>query len=161
MRNRWTPEDNVVSTVRYQIAWCTMFRRPLLSGQIKSRLLILLHEKAKEIDCSIESCEIHPDHVALSIDSPPTHSAHYVIQQLKAFTSRRLREEFREMKTKVPSPWTRTYFCTSLGRSVQSEIEEFVSNQRTRCDSRVPAEQIALPFSLASRQAVENKANAI
>ena len=161
MKNRWSPEEKVVSNVRYHLVWCTMFRRPLLEGQIKSRLLILLHEKAKEIGCSIESCDISPDHVSVSIISPPTHSAHYIIQQFKAYTSRRLREEYREMKTRVPSPWTRTYFCSSLGRSVRDEVDEFVASQRTRCDSRVPVEQIALPFSTAPGRRKEHKAEVI
>jgi IS605 OrfB family transposase len=59
-----------------------------------------LIEKAQGIGISIEEIEIMPDHVHLFIKASPGDAPHWIIQQLKGYTSRRLREECSELRRK-------------------------------------------------------------
>jgi len=49
------------------------------------RLLIL---KAKDIGLTIDKMEIMPDHVHLFVKANPTSAPHWIVQQLKGYTSR-------------------------------------------------------------------------
>ncbi|MBN1134826.1 MAG: transposase, partial [Methanosarcinaceae archaeon] len=40
---------------------------------------------------------------------------HWIVQQLKGYTSRILRQEFLELRTRLPTLWTRSYYCESVG----------------------------------------------
>jgi putative transposase len=75
----------------------------------------LLIEKAQGIGITIEQIEIMPDHVHLFIKTSPGEAPDWVVQQLKGYTSRRLREEFSELVSKLPTLWTRSYYCERVG----------------------------------------------
>lgn len=45
--------------------------------------------------------EVMPDHVHLFIKSDPTNSPHYIVQQMKGYTSRILRKEYDQLRSKL------------------------------------------------------------
>ncbi len=133
MKARWQASDGTVYDVGYLLVWCTKYRRPLLEGKIESRLRELLFERAQELGISIEGMEIMPDHVNLSVSSPPVHAPHFIIQQLKGHTSRILRREFGTVRSRVPTLWTRSYWCASFGRPSASrkiEVQKYLEEQK-------------------------------
>ena len=110
--------------------WCPKYRRPVLTGDIERRLKELLKEKAKEIGVDIEEMEVMPDHVHLFVKAKPTASPHWIVQQLKGYTSRILREEFPELKRKLPSLWTRSYYVESVGHISEETIKKYIEDQK-------------------------------
>jgi putative transposase len=84
---RWTTSNKAVYNLGYHIIWCPKYRRKLLTNSVETRLKELLYKKADELGLTIETCEIMPDHVHLFIKSSPVDSPHFIVQQLKGYTS--------------------------------------------------------------------------
>ena len=95
---RWKRSSKSVYNVGYHLIWCPKYRRSVLIGNIDTRLKELMLLKAKELGITIEQMEIMPDHVHLFIKADPTLAPHYVVQQLKGYTSRVLRQEFPQLR---------------------------------------------------------------
>lgn len=98
MKERWTTSRTAVYNIAYHLIWCPKYRRRVLTGEVERRLADLLHRKAEELEITIETMEIMPDHVHLFVKSSPVNSPHYIVQQLKGSTSRILRQEFPSLK---------------------------------------------------------------
>jgi putative transposase len=92
----------------------------------------LLLSKSKEIEIDIEKMEIMPDHVHLFIKADPTASPHWIVQQLKGYTSHEMRNEFPELKSRLPSLWTRSYYCESVGHISEATIKRYIEEQRNQ-----------------------------
>lgn len=58
MNVRWTTSNKAIFNIGYHLIWCTKYRRKLLTGDIESRLKILLAGKAEDMGLSIETMEI-------------------------------------------------------------------------------------------------------
>lgn len=129
---RWKCSKTAVHNLAYHIIWCPKYRRNVLQNKIEQRLRNLLYEKAYEIDVIIETMEIMPDHVHLFVKAPPTACPHWIIQQLKGYTSRKLRKEFKELKTRLPSLWTRSYYIESVGNISEGTIRKYIEEQKGR-----------------------------
>jgi putative transposase len=114
----------------YHFVWCPKYRRPVLLGKIRDRLEELINQKSEELGCRIISLSIQPDHIHLFIGSTPTLSPNRVIGEIKGFSSRILRKEFRELKSKLPTLWTRSYFISSHGHISDKMIEKYIEEQR-------------------------------
>lgn len=130
MINRYVTNSGSVYNIGYHLIWCTKYRRKVLIGDIEQSLKNLCLEKATEIGVSIESIEVMPDHVHIFCKSIPTYAPHYIVQQMKGYTSRVLRDTFPSLKSKLPTLWTRSYFCESVGHISQETIIKYIENQK-------------------------------
>lgn len=132
MKDRWQRSEHSVFNVGYHIIWCPKYRRKVLTGEVEIRLKELLLEKAKQIEVTIERMEVMPDHVHLFVKSVPTNPIHYIVQQLKGYTSRILRSEFGYLTTRLPTLWTRSYYCETIGHISEDVIKRYIEEQKTR-----------------------------
>lgn len=130
--NRWTKSKTVVYNIGYHLIWCSKYRRKVLTGDAETRLKELLAEKAGQIDIEIVQMEIMPDHVHLFVKATPVNSPHYIVQQLKGYTSRLLRQEFPSLKSRLPSLWTRSYYCESVGHISEETVQKYIEDQKNR-----------------------------
>ena len=76
--------------------------------------------------------EIMPDHVHVFINSNPIDSPHFIVQQLKGYTSNILRKEFIELKSKLPTLWTRSYYTESVGHLSEEIIKKYILDQKNK-----------------------------
>lgn len=129
---RWTTSNKAVFNVAYHLIWCPKYRRKVLVGDIEFRLKHLLDEKAKSIGIKIENMEVMPDHVHLFVKCSTTDSPHWIVQQLKGYTSRILRTEFNELKRRLPTLWTRSYYCESVGHISEATIKKYIEEQKNK-----------------------------
>ena len=129
---RWTTSNKAVFNLGYHLIWCTKYRRKVISTLIELRLKQLLLEKAKELSLTIESMAIMPDHVHVFINSNPIDSPHFIVQQLKGYTSNILRKEFIELKSKLPTLWTRSYYTESVGHLSEEIIKKYILDQKNK-----------------------------
>lgn len=127
---RYTYSAHTVHNIKYHIIWCPKYRRRVLTGDIEKRLRQLLKEKAADIGIHIVTMEIMSDHVHLFVHASPIDSPHYIVQQLKGFTSRILRQEFQMLRTRLPTLWTRSYYCESVGHISESTIKQYIEDQK-------------------------------
>ena len=71
------------------------------------------------------------DHSHMFLNCLPTLSPSDIMQQIKGYTSKILREEFSEL-SKMPSLWTRSYFVSTAGNVCSETIKKYVENQKKR-----------------------------
>jgi putative transposase len=119
-------ERTTVHKLQYHFIWCPKYRKSVLEGEVRDRLEELIEEKADELDLEILELAIRPDHVHLFITGDPTLAPNKIMQQLKGYSSRRLRDEF---DFGLPSLWTRSYFVSSAGDVSSEVIEEYIDAQ--------------------------------
>ena len=130
MDARWKRSKTCVYNIGYHIIWCPKYRRRVLVNDVETRLKQLLIEQSTKNGYSIESMEVMPDHIHIFVKVDPTDSPHKVVQQLKGYTSRMLRMEFPHLKTRMPTLWTRSYYCESVGHISQQTIEKYILDQK-------------------------------
>jgi putative transposase len=97
---------------------------------VDERLKILLQQKADELGITLENMEVMPDHVHLFIRSKPTYAIHFVINQLKGYSSVCLRKEFPWLRSRLPSLWTRSYFVEPVGHISEETVRKYIENQK-------------------------------
>lgn len=100
---RWKRSTTTVYNIGYHLIWCPKYRRKVLVGEVAERLKESLLQKAQQIEVEIVQMEVMPDHVHIFVKTTPTNSPHFIVQQLKGYTSRVLREEFLFLKSRLPS----------------------------------------------------------
>lgn len=130
MNNRWTHSNKAVFNIGYHLIWCPKYRRKVLVDQVEIRLKELLNEISFSLECKIEIMEVMPDHIHLFIKCSPVHSPHYIVQQLKGKTSRILRAEFPALKSRLPTLWTRSYYCESVGHISEKTVIKYIEEQK-------------------------------
>lgn len=132
MNKRWTSSKHATYNCAFHFIWCAKYRRNVLVNDIEIRLKELLNEKAKEHEWVIENMEVMPDHVHIFIKVFPVDAPTYVVSQLKGYTSFILRNEFPALKSRLPTLWTRSYFCESVGHISEATIKKYIDEQKTK-----------------------------
>ena len=131
MNKRWTHSNKAIYNIGYHLVWCPKFRRNILSGNLEKRLLEILYEKAKDLNVSIENAQINGDHVHLFVRCSPIDSPHFIVQQFKGVSSNILRKEFPNLM-KMPSLWTRSYYCESIGHISEKIVKKYIEDQKNK-----------------------------
>jgi putative transposase len=128
---RWTHSNTSVFNIGYHFIWCPKYRRKVLVGDVEIRLKELFSSKAAELDIQIASLEIMPDHLHIFVKTKPTNAPHYIVQQFKGYTSSVLRKEFPHL-LKIPSLWTRSYYCESVGHISEKTVLKYIEDQKNK-----------------------------
>lgn len=71
-----------------------------------------------------------PDHVHLFVKAPPTCAPQHIANQLKGYTARVLRDEFPQLRSRLPSLWSRSYYVGSAGAVSADTIQRYIEQQR-------------------------------
>jgi len=74
--------------------------------------------------------EIMPDHVHILIEVDPQFGLHRAVKRFKEATSRYLRLEFPELKSRLPLLWTNSYFVSTVGGASLETIKMYIQNQK-------------------------------
>jgi putative transposase len=118
--------------LKYHLVFCPKYRKAVLGAQVAERLQELLVVKAQELGLTLHTMEVMPDHVHLFVESDPSLAPAKIAAQLKGYTSRILRQEFRFLRSQLPSLWSRSYFISSIGRVSEATVRRYIAEQKTR-----------------------------
>jgi putative transposase len=129
---RWTHSNTTVYNIGYHIIWCPKYRRKVLVGDVQARLEQLLQEKASDIGVTIAEMQVMPDHIHLIVKASPTASPHWIVQQLKGYTSHELRKQFKSLRTRLPTLWTRSYYVESCGHISEDTVKRYIEEQKNK-----------------------------
>lgn len=129
-KNRWKLSSHIKYNIGYHLIWCPKYRKKVLADAVEKDLKELINVVSLDLNFEVVSMEVMPDHVHLFIKCPPTLSPHYVVQQLKGTSSRVLRDKHPHLKSRIPSLWTRSYFCESVGAINEESIKAYIENQK-------------------------------
>lgn len=132
MSERYAQNAGAVFSLKYHLVWCPKYRRPVLAKPVDRRLKALLQEKASELGMTIHTLEVMPDHVHLFVESDPTLCVAEIVNRLKGFTSRSLREEFPFLRSRLPTLWSRSYYAGSVGSVSEAVVRKYSEDQKGR-----------------------------
>ena len=129
MAKGYKREETCVHLMNYHFIFCPKYRRRILVGGVKERLKQLIIEKIKSMDSEVLRLEVMPDYIHLFVASKPTIAPNVLVGQVKGITSRRIREEFPEIRRSLPTLWTRSYFVSTAGNVSSSVIQKYIDEQ--------------------------------
>ena len=53
-----------------------------------------------------------------------------IVGAIKGYTSHELRKEFKELRTRLPTLWSRSYFVSTHGHISDKTIEKYIAEQK-------------------------------
>jgi len=112
--------------------FCPKYRKPVLQGPVADRLKMLVAVKAHELGITVHMLEVMPDHVHLFVESDPSLAPAKLAAQVKGYTSRVLRQEFRHLRSQLPSLWSRSYYIGSVGHVSEATVRRYIASQKGR-----------------------------
>ena len=132
MKNNYKYTKTTVSLINYHIIFCPRYKRKIfLIKGVEERFKALINYKCKEMDIEILAIECDKDYVHMFLNCNPTQSPSNIVKSLKGYTSKILRNEFKEL-SKMPSLWTRSFFVSTADNVCSETIKQYVENQKKR-----------------------------
>lgn len=123
-------DGTFVYSCQYHVIFTTKYRRRVLTEAIQERLKELIFEKQVEYKYKILEMETMDDHVHLLIDTNPKIGIYTQVNHIKGYTSNILRKEFKSLRTRVPTLWTRSKFISSVGAVSLEVVKKYIENQK-------------------------------
>ena len=121
---------NVVYSSKYHVVWTPKYRRSVLVGPIANRCEQVIRQTADKYQAEILALEVMPDQVHLLCEVDPQFGIHRLVKNLKGVSSHALRQEFRTLKSRLPTLWTNSYFLSTVGGAPLAVIQPYVENQK-------------------------------
>jgi putative transposase len=131
MGQRYRHFKTSVCLINYHFVWIPKRTKRILVGSLERDLRELLGEITEELQCVVLALEIMPDHVHLFLNCPPVLAPDQIMFRLKASSSRVLRERYPSLM-RLPSLWTRSYFCSTAGNVSSDRIKRYIAEQKSR-----------------------------
>ena len=128
---KYKSNNNIVYSSTYHVVWCSKYRRKVLVGPVAVRLKELIVEMCTGLSVEIQEMEIMQDHVHLLLDIDPQFGVHKAVKRIKGVSSRVLRQEFKELTTKLPTLWSNSYFVSTVGGAPLEMIKQYIQSQKT------------------------------
>lgn len=129
---RFKSNRNVVYSCKYHVVFCPKYRRKVLEPPIAERLKQIIHDIANETGNEVIELEVMPDHVHLLCEVDPQFGIAKFVRLVKGRSSRLLRQEFPKLKSRLPTLWTNSWFCATVGRAPLSVIKQYIEQQKHR-----------------------------
>jgi putative transposase len=121
---------NVTYSCKYHIVFCPKYRRRVLEPPIAERLKEIIREVADETRSDILEMEVMLDHVHLLCEVDPQFGIAKFVRLVKGRSSRLLRQEFPKLKSRLPTLWTNSYFCSTVGGAPLAIIKQYIEQQK-------------------------------
>ena len=115
----------------YHLVWRPVDRRAILNEPVKSTLVDLFYDIARQYGMEIYAVEVQPDHLHLLVSFPPSMSIADAVKLLKGISARKLRTIFPTLKKQVRSDrlWAPTYYVGTAGHVSAETIRQYIEAQ--------------------------------
>jgi putative transposase len=123
--------NHSVYQLQFHIVWGTKYRRKILKPYVREELWKSFKKlQRKYPQWYYHQINTDQDHVHLLIELPPTDSLAWCVQQLKATTSRDLRNKFEFIRSMSEDNgvWSVGYFVSSVGLN-ENQIKKYIERQ--------------------------------
>lgn len=123
--------SHAIYDLKYHLVWITKYRKPVLYGEIAARLREFVRQTCETLEVYIEKGHIANTNVHLLVSVPPYVSVSDLMQRLKGRSSRKMLEEFGELRRQY---WgqhlrARRYFVASSGNVTDEIIMQYIESQ--------------------------------
>ena len=84
--------------LKYHVIWITKYRYKILRGRIAERARDLIRQVCQAREVVIIRGAVSPDHIHMLLSAPPHLAPAKLVQYIKGRSSRKLQEEFPELR---------------------------------------------------------------
>lgn len=123
--------------LKYHICWITKYRYKVLNYEKAKRTRELIMQICSANDVQVITGSISTDHIHLFLSVPPNLSVSKLTQLLKGTTSRKLQQEFPDLRKKYWGQhlWAQGYFAVTSGTVTDEMWMEYIQNQTESPDN--------------------------
>ena len=123
---------------RYHIVWVTKYRYKVLTPAMRLRIRELTRQICAQLGVTIVKGVLSADHVHMFVEIPPKVSVSDVMRRVKGCTSRKLQQEFPELRKRYWGQrfWARGYFSTTSGNITDETILNYIDSHQPTDESR-------------------------
>jgi putative transposase len=130
---KYNSDGDFIYSCQYHVIFCPKYRRKVLEEPIAKRLKELVLSKQEEYGYLVEDMEVLLDHVHLILDvNPKLGGVYRIVSKIKGYTSHELRQEFPELKSRLPTLWTNSRFISSVGSVTLEIVKQYIANQKNK-----------------------------
>lgn len=114
------------------VVFMTKYRRPVFGELHHTNMRQYVAEVCADFGAELKECDGEADHVHMLIEYPPLVQLTKLVNSLKSVTSRRLRNDFIDLRAAYSKPvlWSRSYFIGSCGGAPLEVVKKYIQNQR-------------------------------
>jgi putative transposase len=127
---KYKSNRNIVYSCKYHIVWCPKYRRKVLIDGVDARLKEIISEVCIETSSELLELEVMPDHVHVLVECDPQFGISKLVRYFKGRSSRLLRKEYPWLKSRLPTLWTNSYFCSTVGGAPIAGIKKYIEGQK-------------------------------
>jgi len=124
--------NNVCYSSKYHVVWCTKYRRKVLGLAVECMLKHIAAQVCMEKSATLVEIECDQDHVHILVEVDPQYGIHRLVKAIKGRSSRLLRVNFRELRSRLPTLWTNSYFVSTVGGAPLEQIKKYIKNQKNK-----------------------------
>jgi putative transposase len=120
-----------VYDLKVHLVWVTKYRKPVLFGNVATRVRDLIREICTSMEVEILKGHVSKDHVHVFVSFPPHTSGSDLVKRMKGKTSRKLLSENRQLAKQFWGRhlWARGYFAASSGNVTDEVIMNYIAMQ--------------------------------
>jgi putative transposase len=127
---KYKSNRNIVYSCKYHIVWCPKYRRKVLIDGVDARLKEIISEVCIETSSELLELEVMPDHVHVLVECDPQFGIAKLVRYFKGRSSRLLRKKYPWLKSRLPTLWTNSYFCSTVGGAPIAVIKKYIEDQK-------------------------------
>jgi putative transposase len=129
---QYKTDSHLIYSCEYHVIFCSKYRRKVLTDSIASRLKQIILEKQQDYGYNVLDMEVMVDHVHLLLNINPrnTGGVFRIVNNIKGYTSHTLRQEFPELKSRLPTLWTQSKFISSVGSVTLETVKKYIEEQK-------------------------------
>ena len=126
--------SHTVSRLSCHIVWSTKYRYKVLSGDLQFRCRELLMQVCDSQEIEILKGVVSSDHVHMHIEYAPKLNVSDIVKKLKGRSSRRLQQEFPELKKQYWGNhfWASGYGVWSTGNITDKMVNDYLEQHRRK-----------------------------
>ena len=129
---RYAKNAGAVFSLKYDVVWCPKYRKPVVVDRVEKRLVELITDATEWRGMTVHALEVMPDHVHPFIETDPRWAAGEFVGKIKANSSRVLRREFPHLRTRLPTLFSGSYICSTVGRVSETTVRRYIEAQKGR-----------------------------
>lgn len=115
------------------LVFVTKYRHPVFHANHLDRMREIFAAVCADFGAELAEYNGEAEHVHLLVVYPPTVRLSALVNSLKGVSSRRLRQEFPELRQhywRAQRLWSRSYFAGSVGGAPLTVLRQYIEQQR-------------------------------
>jgi REP-associated tyrosine transposase len=121
-----------VFILHVHLVFVTKYRHPVFTAQHLERMEEIMRDVCADFGAELAEFNGEAEHVHLLVNFPPAVAVSRLVNSLKGVSSRRLRQEFPDLRRhywRANRLWSGSYFAGSAGGAPISVLRQYIEQQ--------------------------------